>query len=253
MALFGEKYGERVRVVSVEEFSQELCGGTHVRATGEIGLFKILSQGGVAAGVRRIEAVTGPGAYQHVKREESVLAESAARLKTRPLELAEKVEKLAEANRDLERELQRLRARLAGGVLEGLVAGAQDVDGVRVAAGRVDSLDAKGMRELGDLARARLGSGVVVLVAQAEARVLWVTMVTKDIAGKVHAGNLARDLAAITGGGGGGRPDMAEAGGKDPSRIAEALLKLPEILRHQLNPDVGVEPQSAQRTQRKPR
>ena len=253
MALFGEKYGERVRVVSVEEFSQELCGGTHVRATGEIGLFKILSQGGVAAGVRRIEAVTGPGAYQHVKREESVLAESAARLKTRPLELAEKVEKLADANRDLERELQRLRARLAGGVLEGLVAGAQDVDGVRVAAGRVDSLDAKGMRELGDRARARLGSGVVVLVAQAEARVLWVTMVTKDIAGKVHAGNLARDLAAITGGGGGGRPDMAEAGGKDPSRIAEALQRLPELLRHQLTPDVGVEPQSAQRTQRKPR
>ncbi len=253
MALFGEKYGERVRVVSVEEFSQELCGGTHVRATGEIGLFKILSQGGVAAGVRRIEAVTGPGAYQHVKREESVLAESAARLKTRPLELAEKVEKLAEANRELERELQRLRAQLAGGVLEGLVAGAQDVDGVRVAAGRVDSLDAKGMRELGDRARARLGSGVVVLVAQAEARVLWVTMVTKDIAGKVHAGNLARELAAITGGGGGGRPDMAEAGGKDPSRIAEALEKLPDLVKGQLTPDESVEPQSAQRTQRKPR
>jgi alanyl-tRNA synthetase len=247
MALFGEKYGERVRVVSVEDFSQELCGGTHVRATGELGLFKILSQGGVAAGVRRIEAVTGPGAYQHVKREEEVLAESAARLKARPLELADKVEKLTEASRELERELQRLQARLAGGILEGLVAGAQEIDGVRVAAGRVDSLDAKGMRELGDHVRARLGSGVVVLVAEADTRVLWVTMATKDITGKVHAGHLARDLAAITGGGGGGRPDMAEAGGKDPSRIPEALQRLPELVKQQLTRGAGGDPQRSQR------
>ena len=124
MALFGEKYGEQVRVVSVPEFSTELCGGTHVEATGEIGLFKIVAQGGVAAGVRRIEAVTGPGAYQHVKREAQVLTETAARLKARPLELVDKVEKLAETSRDLEREVQRLQARLLGGTLERLLAGA---------------------------------------------------------------------------------------------------------------------------------
>ncbi|MBI4537634.1 MAG: alanine--tRNA ligase [candidate division NC10 bacterium] len=235
MALFGEKYGERVRVVTVDGFSQELCEGTHVQATGEIGLFKIVSQGGVAAGVRRVEAVTGPGAYLYVKQEEQVLAEAAARIKARPLELAEKVERLTESSRDLERENQRLKARLAGGVLEELLAGSRDVNGVRVAAGRVDSLDAKGMRELGDRARARLGSGVVVLVAQAEGRVLWLTMVTTDLAGKVHAGRLARELAAVTGGGGGGRPDMAEAGGKDPSRIPEALERLPELVNRQLS------------------
>jgi alanyl-tRNA synthetase len=233
-ALFGEKYGERVRVVTVEAFSQELCGGTHIKATGEIGLFKIVGQGGVAAGVRRIEAVTGPGAYQHVRREEGILAESAARLKSRPLELVEKVEKLAEANRELERERERLQARLAGGTLEQFLAATRDVDGVRVAAGRVESMDAKGMRELGDRLRDRLGSGVVVLVAEGESRLVWVTMVTKDLVGRLHAGHLARELATLTGGGGGGRPDMAEAGGKDPARIGEALEKLPGLVRAQL-------------------
>jgi alanyl-tRNA synthetase len=234
MALFGEKYGEQVRVVNVPEFSTELCGGTHVGATGEIGLFKIVAQGGVAAGVRRIEAVTGPGAYQHIKREAQVLTETAARLKARPLELVEKVEKLAETSRDLEREVQRLQARLLGGTLERLLAGAADVDGVRVVGALVEAADAKGMRELGDRLRDRLQSGVVALAMQADGKVSWVTMVTKDLAGRLHAGHLARDLAKLTGGGGGGRPDMAEAGGKDPARIPDALAKLSELVRGQL-------------------
>jgi alanyl-tRNA synthetase len=234
MALFGEKYGEQVRVVNVPEFSTELCGGTHVGATGEIGLFKIVAQGGVAAGVRRIEAVTGPGAYQHIKREAQVLTETAARLKARPLELVEKVEKLAETSRDLEREVQRLQARLLGGTLERLLAGAADVGGVRVVGALVEAADAKGMRELGDRLRDRLQSGVVALAMQADGKVSWVTMVTKDLAGRLHAGHLARDLAKLTGGGGGGRPDMAEAGGKDPARIPDALAKLSELVRGQL-------------------
>ena len=234
MALFGEKYGERVRVVSVREFSTELCGGTHVGATGEIGLFKIVSQGGVAAGVRRIEAVTGPGAYQHVKREAHVLAETAARLKARPLELADRVEKLAEAGRDLEREVQRLQARLLGGTLERLLQDASEVSGVRVVGALVEATDSKGMRELGDRLREGLRSGVVALAMQADGRVTWVTMVTKDLVGRLHAGHLARDLAKVTGGGGGGRPDMAEAGGKEPARIPEALAKLPELISAQL-------------------
>jgi alanyl-tRNA synthetase len=234
MALFGEKYGEQVRVVSVPEFSTELCGGTHVGATGEIGLFKIVAQGGVAAGVRRVEAVTGPGAYQHIKREAQVLTETAARLKARPLELVEKVEKLAETSRDLEREVQRLQARLLGGTLERLLAGAADVDGVRVVGALVEAADAKGMRELGDRLRDRLQSGVVALAMQGDGKVTWVTMVTKDLTGRLHAGHLARDLAKLTGGGGGGRPDMAEAGGKDPARIPDALATLSELVRGQL-------------------
>ena len=234
MALFGEKYGEQVRVVRVPEFSTELCGGTHVGATGEIGLFKVVSQGGVAAGVRRIEAVTGPGAYEHVKREAHVLAETAARLKARPMELADKVDKLAETSRDLEREVQRLQARLLSGTLERLLQSTLDVNGVRVVGALVEAADSKGMRELGDRLRDRLQSGVVALAMQADGKVTWVTMVTKDLAGRVHAGNLARELAKLTGGGGGGRPDMAEAGGKDPGKIPEALAKLPELISGQL-------------------
>jgi len=235
MALFGEKYGERVRVVTVPDFSVELCGGTHVAATGEIGLFKLVSQGGVAAGVRRIEAFTGPGAFHHVKQEEQVLAEAAERLKARPLELTEKVEKLAGGTRELEREIQRLQGRLAAGTFEGLLRQAAEVDGVRVVASLVDLRDPKGMRELGDRLRSGLGSGVVVLASHAGDRVTWVAMVTKDLTSKLHAGHLARDLAKLTGGGGGGRPDVAEAGGKDPSRIPEALAKLPDLVRNQLS------------------
>ena len=233
-ALFGEKYGEQVRVVSVPEFSTELCGGTHVAATGEIGLFKIVSQGGVAAGVRRIEAVTGPGAYQHVKREAHVLAETAARLKARPMELADKVDKLTETSRDLEREVQRLQARLLSGTLEHLLQGTVDVNGVRVVGALIEAADSKGMRELGDRLRDRLQSGVVALAMQTDGKVTWVTMVTKDLTGRIHAGNLARELAKLTGGGGGGRPDIAEAGGKDPAKIPEALGKLPELVSGQL-------------------
>jgi alanyl-tRNA synthetase len=235
MALFGEKYGERVRVVTVPDFSVELCGGTHVGATGEIGLFKIVSQGGVASGVRRIEAFTGPGAFRHVRQEEQVLAEAAERIKARPLELTEKLEKLTGTTRELEREIQRLQGRLAAGTLEGLIREAKDVDGIRVVASVVDLRDPKGMRDLGDRLREQLGSGVVILASQAGERVIWVTMVTRDLTSRLHAGHLARDLAALTGGGGGGRPDVAEAGGKDPSRIPDALSKLPDLVRSQLN------------------
>ncbi len=234
MALFGEKYGERVRVVTVPDFSIELCGGTHVAATGEIGLFKLVSQGGVAAGVRRIEAFTGPGAFHHVKHEEQVLVDAAERMKARPLELSEKVERLAAGTREMEREIQRLQGRLAAGTLEGLLRQAIEMDGIRVVASLVDLRDPRGMRELGDRLRSELGSGVVVLASQAGDRVTWVAMVTKDLTSKLHAGHLARELAKITGGGGGGRPDVAEAGGKDPSRIPEALAKLPELVRNQL-------------------
>jgi alanyl-tRNA synthetase len=234
MALFGEKYGERVRVVTVPDFSVELCGGTHVRATGEIGLFKIAGQGGVAAGVRRIEAVTGPGALHHVRRGEQILAEAAERIKARPADLPEKVEKLTGTARALEREVQRLQGRLAAGSVESLIQAAEEYDGVRVVSQHVDLRDAKTMRELGDRIRERLKSGVVVLASGEGNRVTWVTMVTKDLTSRLHAGHLARELAAATGGSGGGRPDVAEAGGKEPSRIPEALAKVQGLIRAQL-------------------
>jgi alanyl-tRNA synthetase len=235
MALFGEKYGERVRVVQVPEFSIELCGGTHVGATGEIGLFKIVSQGGVASGVRRIEACTGPGAFRHVKQEEQVLTEAAERIRARPLELSEKVEKLAGTARELEREIQRLQGRLAAKDVEGLLQQVQEIDGVKVVSAQVDLRDAKAMRELGDRLRERLKSGVVVLVSQESDRVTWVTMVTKDLTSRLHAGHLARELATATGGSGGGRPDIAEAGGKDPSGIPGALSKVRDLIGSQLS------------------
>jgi len=148
--------------------------------------------------------------------------------------LADKVDKLAEAARDLEREVQRLQARLLGGTLERLLESAVDVNGIRVLGALVEAADSKGMRELGDRLRERLQSGVVALAMQADGKVVWVTMVTKDLIGRVHAGNLARELAKLTGGGGGGRPDMAEAGGKEPARIPDALAKLPALVSGQL-------------------
>jgi len=236
MALFGEKYGARVRVVRVPEFSIELCGGIHVGATGEIGLFKIASQGGVASGIRRIEGVTGPGAFRHVKQEEQVLMEAAERIKARPLELSEKVEKLTGTTRELEREIQRLQGRLAAKDFESLLQQVQDVDGVKVVTARVDDLrDMKAMRALGDRIRERLKSGVVVLASGENDRVAWVTMVTKDLTSRLHAGHLARELATATGGSGGGRPDVAEAGGKDPSKIPGAFGILPSLVRGQLS------------------
>ncbi len=235
MALFGEKYGARVRVVMVPEFSIELCGGIHVGATGEIGLFKIVSQGGVASGVRRIEAFTGPGAFRHVKQEEQVLGEAAERMKARPLELPEKVEKLVGTARELEREIQRLQGRLAAGSVESLIQEAKEYDGVRVVSAQVDLRDAKAMRDLGDRIRERLKSGVVVLASGEGNRVTWVTMVTKDLTTKLHAGHLARELATATGGSGGGRPDVAEAGGKDPSKIPGAFGILRSLVLEQLS------------------
>jgi alanyl-tRNA synthetase len=170
-----------------------------------------------------------------VKQEEQVLAEAAERIKARPLEILEKVEKLSGTARELEREIQRLQGRLAAGTLDGLIRQAQEVDGVRLVASVVDLRDPKGMRELGDRLRDQLGSGVVVLANQVGERVTWVTMVTKDLTSRLHAGQLARELARLTGGGGGGRPDVAEAGGKDPSRIADALARLPDLVRSQLS------------------
>ncbi len=215
-------------------FGLELCGGTHVHAIGEIGIFKIIGESGVAAGIRRIEAYTGPGAYEYLRKEEEVLQESAAALKARPLELSDKVDKLAGTTRELEREIERLRARLAASMVDDLVKRAETVEGIQVVRSRVEHFDQKGLRDLVDRIRAKLGSGVVVLGTVTDGKVGWVAGVTTDMTKRVHAGHLIRELARVTEGEGGGRADLAEAGGKDPSKLDHALSQIPSLLRRLL-------------------
>ncbi len=238
-AFFADKYADQVRTVAVPGFGLELCGGTHVQAIGEIGIFKIGTEGGVAAGTRRIEAYTGPGAYDHLLKEETALQESAEALKTRPFDLPEKVERLTRHGGELEQEIQRLRSRLAANIVEDLMKHVETVEGLRVVHGRVEHFDQKGLRDLVDRIRTKLGSGVVVLGTLIDKRVGWVAGVTPDVVARVHAGELVRELARMTGGEGGGRADLAEAGGKDPSRLDHALGRVPGLVRGMLTGEGG--------------
>ena len=223
MALFGEKYGDRVRVIRIGEFSVELCGGTHLERTGEIGLLKVSTEGAVASGVRRIEAVAGPAALESVARKEAALREAAELLKIGPLEVPKRLQKLLEEQRALEKQLAELAAGQARARAEALVASARQIDGVAVVAGRVDGLDPDGLRAVADTLRDRLGSGVVCVGSVLDGKVSLVVAVTKDLTGRFHAGKLVQEVAKAVGGGGGGRPDLAQAGGKDPERLDAAL------------------------------
>ncbi len=223
IALFGEKYGDTVRVVRMGGVSAELCGGTHATRTGDIGLFKILSEAGVAAGVRRIEAATGERALARVFELEDRIEEIARLAKAPADELPDRVRRLLDRTRELERELRALRAQMAGAGRRDVLAQAQDVNGVKVLATRVPAQDPKAMREFADGLRDRLRSGVVVLGAEADGKALLLVTVTKDLSGRIRAGELIRPLAAIVGGRGGGRPELAQAGGPDPSQLDRAL------------------------------
>ena len=222
MALFGEKYGDKVRVVSVPGFSVELCGGTHVRATGDIGLFAILSETGVAAGTRRIEAITGLESLKAFQTERDVVNSLGQALNARPGELPAKIAALQEETRRLARELQhaKMNAAIGGSSQQ---EDAEDVGGVKLVAREVTGLDKDGLRALVDRHRSRIGSGVVVLASPVDGKVSIVVGVTPDLTKKVPAGQVVKQLAPIVGGGGGGRPDFAEAGGKDPAKIREML------------------------------
>jgi alanyl-tRNA synthetase len=235
MALFGEKYGDRVRVVSVPDFSVELCGGTHVKATGDIGFFFITEESGVASGVRRIEALTGDGAVARAQQHRALVDDVLQVLTTPAPQALEAVRKLQAETRRLGREVEQLKRKIAlGGVSAGGSAAADeavDVAGVKLMTRRVAGLDKAGLRGISDSLRDRLGSGVVVLASDNDGKVSLVVSVTKDLTGRVQAGRLVRELAPIVGGGGGGRPDFAEAGGKDPSKIDELLAKAPDVLR----------------------
>ena len=233
MALFGEKYGDRVRVVSVPGFSVELCGGTHVRATGDIGLAAIVAESGVAAGVRRIEAITGLEALAALQRSRSELAEVGAALSARPGELVARAAALVDDHKRLARELQQARMKAAMGGADGQDE-AEDIAGVKLVAREVPGLDKDGLRTLVDQHRSRIGSGIVILASPSDGKVIVVVGVTADLVKRVPAGQVVKQIAPIVGGGGGGRPDFAEAGGKDPSRIADMLAASRRIVEQML-------------------
>ena len=226
MALFGEKYGEQVRVVSVPDFSKELCGGTHVRRTGDIGVFKIVSEGSISAGVRRIEAVTGEGAVRQYQEIMETLHRLGDLLKASEPELIEHVEKILARERALEHEKRELRSKLAHAAAAELEGRARTLNGTRVLAVSADGLDRQQMRELADALRNKWKSAVVVLASVEDGSVSIVSAVTKDLTSKVHAGKLAASLAQALGGKGGGRPDMAEGGGKDATALPAAMDRI---------------------------
>jgi alanyl-tRNA synthetase len=220
MALFGEKYDARVRVVSVPGFSTELCGGTHTARTGDIGLLRIVSESGVAAGVRRIEAQTGTGALAVGRAERARLAEVAKRLKVDGARVVDAVVRLQDERRSLERKIHELESASAKAAASGVAASARDLGGVKVLAARLDDGDLKAQA---DRLRDQLGSSLVVLVAERGGKVQLVAAVTKDLTARIHAGKVVERLAPLVGGRGGGRPDLASAGGSDPSGIPAVL------------------------------
>jgi alanyl-tRNA synthetase len=223
MALFGEKYGEEVRVVSVPGFSRELCGGTHVRRTGDIGICKIVYEGSISAGVRRIEAVTGEAALRQYQESTDVLRRVANMVRASEPELIEHVEKLLSTERALEKQVEQLKNKLAQSAAGDLESRARTVKESRVVAARLEGMDRQQMRALADSLRNKWKSAVVVLASAEDGTISIVSAVTRDLTGKVHAGKLVSAVAQAVGGKGGGRPDMAEGGGKDPGALDAAL------------------------------
>ncbi len=237
MALFGEKYGEKVRVVSMGDFSTELCGGTHVANTGNIMLFKIVSETGIAAGVRRIEALTGNGVLEYYKNIENEFNAAAKAAKSEPSQLIKKITAMAEEIKALASENESLKSKIANASLGDVMASVVEVKGVKLLATKVADADMNGLRNLGDSLKAKLGSGVIVLAsAQGADKVNLIAMATDDVIAKgAHAGNMIKSLASIVGGGGGGRPNMAQAGGKNPAGIDELLKQASFVLEGMLS------------------
>ncbi|OGQ10092.1 MAG: alanine--tRNA ligase, partial [Deltaproteobacteria bacterium RBG_19FT_COMBO_46_12] len=230
MALFGEKYGEKVRVVMVSDFSIELCGGTHTSRTGDIGLFKIVSESGVAAGVRRMEALTGEGAYRYVKEEERELWKIASSLKSVPGELSSRIERLLERNKELERELSSFQDKLSHQELSNLLPFVREIKGVKVLSAQVDGKDIKRMREFVDQLKGKIGSGIILLGGQSQNKISLIMGVTPDLTHRFNANDLIKKIAFLIGGTGGGRPDFAQAGGTDSKKLDEALKAIDDLI-----------------------
>ena len=231
MALFDDKYGDKVRVVSVGEFSKELCGGTHVHNSGEIGLFKIISEAGVAAGIRRIEAVTGINAIKYMEEKQRLLKEACSVLKCSEKDVLKKIASQGSEIKEKEKEILELKNKLASGVEDEIIASVKDVNGIKVAVFEVADIDGNSLRDLADKVRNKLSSGVVVLFSNVSGKVSLISMATKDVLDKgIHCGKIIKEVAAIVGGGGGGRPDMAQAGGKNPENIKTAMEKTYSVI-----------------------
>jgi alanyl-tRNA synthetase len=231
MALFGEKYGDVVRVINVGDYSMELCGGTHARAAGDIGLFRILSEGGIAAGVRRIEAVTGATALTQVQQQQQSLQRLADLVKSDPQKLELRLQKLLEQQKEMEKELEQLQAKANADRSGELINKVQLIEDVKLLAVKISGTDGKGLREFSDQLRDKLGSGVLVLVSDAGGKVSLLVAVTKDLTDQVKAGDLIKPLAEIIGGRGGGRPELAQAGGSEIDKIEMLLQAVPEQLK----------------------
>jgi alanyl-tRNA synthetase len=235
MSLFGEKYESDVRVLSIGDFSMELCGGTHVERAGDIGLFKILSESGVAAGVRRVEAVTGKTAYDWVVHTDQVLRDIAALLRGSREDVDEKVRELVERSRKLEKEVQQLKSKLASGQGGDLAAQAKDVGGIQVLAAQIEGADAKSLRDAVDKLKMKLGSSVIVLATVQDGKVVLVAGVSADLLNRMKAGEIAGAVAALVGGKGGGRADFAQAGGTQPENLGKALEGVESLIRSRLS------------------
>ena len=231
VALFGEKYGNTVRVVDVPGFSKELCGGTHVAATGDIGLFRIFSEGGIASGVRRIEAITGATAYNTIRVEQECLSIIRELIKAPPNEEIPKLKKLLDKNRQLEKEINTLKEKMANQQESSSLNEVQKIGDVSVLIKKVEGIDAKTLRKYIDNTKNQLKSGIIVVASVSDGKVSMVVGVTKDLTDKYHAGNIIKSIAAIVGGSGGGRPDMSQAGGSQIEKIDDALKKAEELIR----------------------
>lgn len=236
MALFGEKYGETVRVVSMGDFSKELCGGTHVKNTGDIVNFKIVSENGVAAGVRRIEAYTGENVINYYKAREEELLASCNAAKTTPDKLAEKIESMLKQIKELNSEIESLKSKAAKDALGDVMDSVKEIKGVKVLATKISGVDMNALRDLGDQLKAKLEDGVVVLISDNDGKVNMIAMATDSAVSKgAHAGNLIKGIASLVGGGGGGKPAMAQAGGKNPAGIDSALEEAIKVIDSQLS------------------
>ncbi len=230
-ALFEEKYGDRVRMVSLNDFSKELCGGTHTGATGDIGLFKIIEESSVASGVRRIEALTGGAALAHIQKSEKLMDDTARLLKERPQVVPQRLEKILSHQKFLEKEVDLLKVKIAATSVDDIEADVKSIDGVKVLAKKVAVDQPAALRDLADRFKDKIKSGIVVLGGTAEDKALLIVIVTKDLTDRFHAGRIVKQVAAVVGGGGGGRPDMAQAGGTKPEKLDEALEKAYEIIK----------------------
>jgi len=231
LAFFGEKYGDRVRIIDIAGFSKELCGGTHVHAAGDIGMMKIVSESSVAAGVRRVEAVTGAGVEKYVDSLLRQRDEVARALRAQPAELADKAQRLAEQVQSMERELRKARSQGAGAGIEDLMAGVKEVGGIKLIAARVEAPDRQVLGEWAERLRDRMGDGVCVLASELQGKVTIIAAVSKSLAPKVRAGDIVKRVSEIVGGKGGGRPDFAQGGGTDASKIEEALGAVEDMLK----------------------